>query len=408
MSHDDTDAAKPEANEKSESFSSFYRRYAQSSIHTISVAILTALGLLTSVHWGFIVVGIVSYVSPPMYLYLTKNTAKMTYSGFSKRRNHGDNSRPDSENISSESNNAVILTDAAETDTADDWLKVESPTMTTLHDVVQSQQGPYAVGDNGKVLARKADGWEEALEKGPTGQANPLRSAGVSSDGRAIWFAGDSGVVGQYDVADERFVDYSAPNDETSTWEDIAIVGPSGSETIHLVNGSGIVLRGQNDGGEIDWGTGMKPGSGSSLTTVEFIDSNCGYLCDTSQMIYQTINGGKQYESIGVEKANTDFCDLTKISQNEIAVAGGDGTIFWYDGSVWTQQYVGEHAITAINRTGDTGLASSSDGMIYELAENDWEAIETPVEDTLYGIIAVGAGPDVAVGDNGTIIERKK
>jgi hypothetical protein len=54
-------------------FFTFYREYAHTAIHTVTATALTAFGLLTFVHWSFVILAIAVYVLPPIYLYLTRD-----------------------------------------------------------------------------------------------------------------------------------------------------------------------------------------------------------------------------------------------------------------------------------------------------------------------------------------------
>src|SRR5699024_12503437 len=116
------------------------------------------------------------------------------------------------------------------------WKVIDVPTDQSLLDVVSVDGGAFAVGESGVVLARGADGWGVALEDGRTAESSPLRGVDATADGGAVWFAGDSGVLGRY--TDGRLTDHSAPNDQTSAWTDVAVTEKAGDERIHLVNGS--------------------------------------------------------------------------------------------------------------------------------------------------------------------------
>lgn len=287
-----------------------------------------------------------------------------------------------------------------------EWTESDSPTKEGLSDVVVTATGPHAVGTGGVVLTREDDGWEVSLERGPTTESNDLRGAGVSDDGRHLWFAGDSGVLGQYDVEESYLTDYSAPLAITNNWTDVAVVGPADGETIYLVDGSGQVLRGENDGGEFDWNQPEVPGSGSSMTSVEFTEE-AGYLCDTNAGVYETTDGGGSYEIIGIEDAGADFTDIAPLTREAISVACDDGTVFRYDGTTWTKLYAGEGALHAIDRRDDRGFAAGAEGAIYERTGGGWEPDPTPIEAALYGVAIDTDGGAVAVGEDGTIIEYR-
>jgi hypothetical protein len=327
-------------------------------------------------------------------------------------------------------------TDTVDPDGADaerGWVAADTPTTETLRDVVRTPEGAYAVGDGGVVLARGVDGWEAVLERGPTAASNHLRGVDATDDGRAVWFAGDSGALGRYDAESGRHTDHSAPNDETSTWTDVAVAGPTGEERIYLTDGSGAVLRGEYAGKSVEWDDSRKPGSGSSLSAVVFVDRDTGHLCDTNQCVYGTTDGGASYETIGIEDANTACTAIAAADPETIVVAGADGSVFRYDGAVWTRLHVAEDALGAIDRTADGGLAAGDGGAVHELVDGGWEPTETPIEAALRGIVigtddaessttehtgntgnaedagdtaGRAGGPDVAVGDAGTIVER--
>lgn len=287
-----------------------------------------------------------------------------------------------------------------------EWVESESPTDEGLCDVVIARDGPYAIGDEGGVFTT-GDGWETVLEHGPTTEGNALCGAAVSTDSRHVWFAGNSGVLGQYDVEQSRLTDYSAPRDITNNWADVAAIGPAGKETLYLVDGSGQLLRGENDGGELTWDEPRTPGSGSSMTSVVFIEE-AGYCCDTNAGVFETTDGGDSWERIGIEDAGADFTDIAPVSPEAISVSCDDGTVFRYDGANWTKLYVGEESLCAIDRTDETGLICGSDGAIYERTQGGWEREPTPVEGTLHGIAIGRDCPSIAVGEDGTILEHTR
>lgn len=286
------------------------------------------------------------------------------------------------------------------------WTEAESPTAKTLYGVVQSIEGPYAVGGSGIVLARRSDGWRVVLERGPTAQGNTLRGAAVSDDGRNVWFAGGSGVVGAYDAIDEQLTDYSAPKGKTSTWEDVAAAGPAGSERVYLVNGSGEVLSGTRDGGTMTWDDAVKPGGGSSAKAVSFLDADRGYVCDTNAKVYETTDGGGSWNAIGIDGGSVGLYDVAPTDPDAIDAAGGDGSILRYNGAVWTKLSVSQSALYALDRRESAGLAAGGSGRVYERTPDGWEQTETPTAATLRGVALGTQHPDVAVGSGGTVLER--
>lgn len=379
-------------------FGSFYQEYAKSGIHAASATALTGFGLLTFINRGFVVVAVGVYVLPLLYSYLTSD----------ERTTHAES---DTQSEDTESGSESESESEADAGSGIEWTETDTPTDESLYDVAVSRSGPYTVGANGTVLARRSgsDTWEHIVEKGPTVQSNDLHGVDISSDGRHVWFAGDGGVLAQYAVETDQLTDYSAPNDSTSAWEDIAVEGSADDESIYLVTGSGEVLRGANADGDLRWGTTVKPGSGSSMVSVCFVDENTGYLCDTNQIVYETTDGGENYETIGINDANCTFTDITAFGPEQVIVSGDDGTMSRYDGgNNWTKRSVSEHAITAVDRQNDSGLASDERGTIYERTSTSWESVSdiSLLNTTLYGITLGKDDSGVAVGESGTIVER--
>ncbi|RJT03899.1 hypothetical protein [Halococcus sp. IIIV-5B] len=453
-------------------FFAYYREYAKSGVHAASAAALTALigiASFTGVRW-FVLVAIAVYVLPPVFLYFTgegervpsvvgeggeSNDGRGSGRGEGDRRDNRSSDAAESrvsqreqrldgddhdretkadvgsndvgsaatagptnergsettgadDESESESEDEDEPTDEDETapDVEPGWKTANAPTEESLLDVVATADGAYAVGENGVVLAREDDGWAIAVEGGPTANGNPLRGVDATADGGAVWFAGDSGVLGRY--RDGELTDHSAPEDRTSTWTDVAVTGTAGDERVHLVNGSGELLRGRYDDGRVSWGGVEKPGSGSSISAVSFVDDDRGHLCDTSQGVYGTTDGGESYERVGIDDANAAFTGVDAAGST-VVVSCDDGAVFRYDGSVWTRLHAAETELSAIDLAGESGLAAGDAGTVVELVDGGWETVEAPVDADLSGV-TIGQsgsdGSDIAVGTDGTVIER--
>lgn len=287
------------------------------------------------------------------------------------------------------------------------WKTVTSPTAKTLYAVVTSAGGPFAVGSGGRVLRRQSNRWTTVVKRGPTGAGNALRGAAVTSDGHHVWFAGGSGVVAQYDTKTEQLTDYSAPKGKTSTWEDIAVTGAAGTETVHLVNGSGEYLRGHRTReGSTNWGSVAKPGGGSSMKGIAFADLSIGHICDTNAKVYETTNGGESWRTIGIEGGSVGLYDVSSVGQDTINAVGGDGSIFRYNGAVWTKLSAGSNVLYAIDRRSTDGLACGGSGTIFDRMAGQWQQEQTFTSAGLRGIVIGSNAPAIAVGSGGTILER--
>ena len=291
-----------------------------------------------------------------------------------------------------------------------EWNEVESSTSKTLHGVVSTTAGPFAVGSGGDVVARGQSGWYTVVEYGPQARSRTLTAVDVTDDGRAIWFVGGSGVIGEYRVDTETLTNYSAPNGKTSTWEACAVRGRAGeNERLYFVNGSGELLVGVRlDSGAIKYETVIKPGGGSTIPGIDCYGREKGHLCSTSQLVTKTTDGGDTWKRIGIDFAGTSLYNVASVGQKDVNVAAGNGTIYRYDGFRWTPHVVddGRQSVRAIDRDGENGLAAGDGGKIYERrSAGQWRRYTTPVKTTLRGV-SHGKDVDVAVGNGGTIVER--
>ncbi|WP_246999095.1 hypothetical protein [Halosolutus gelatinilyticus] len=328
--------------------------------------------------------------------------------------------------------------DDADTGTNDGtggWGAAESPTSRALHAVVHGHDGPYACGEGGLLLHRGDDGWQVVLERGPGVSENTLRDVAATDDGCRLWFAGDSGALGCYDVVDGRLSDYSAPMEKTSTWEAIAVTGSTGEERVRIANGSGEVLDCTVEDGCPTWGDVVEPGGGS---TVPGLTAGPDGFCavDTSGGAYRESadrdeNGestsdtestsSDRWERIGVRNAQVDFQDIWA-GDGAVYIAGADGIAYRYDPDCenWTPLHVGQGALQAIQARGTGAVAVATGGRIYRREESvRWAELDTPTEQSLQGLALARSSDDVdgglatspvdvAVGAGGVILERDR
>ncbi|WP_435180053.1 hypothetical protein [Halorussus sp. AFM4] len=286
----------------------------------------------------------------------------------------------------------------------------DSPTTKTLFSAVNTAEGPAAVGAGGDVLLRRADGWRKVVEYGPQARSRPLKGADVTDDGRAVWFVGGSGVIGEYRVDTHTLTNYSAPKGKTSTWEDVAVVGTAGEdERLYFVNGSGELLVGiRQQSGAVKYRDVIKPGGGSTIPGIDFRSRSAGHVISTSQFVAETTDGGKNWTQIGIDFAGNAFYDVASVGPKDVNVAAGNGIVYRYDGFRWTPHVIddGRQAVRGIDRDGDAGFAAGAGGKVYERqSAGQWTRHQTPT-DTKFNGAASGPDYDVAVGAGGTIVER--
>ncbi|OLZ39690.1 hypothetical protein A6E15_01240 [Natrinema saccharevitans] len=421
-------------------FLSFFRGYTKTWIHAVAAAGLTAFGTLSVYHRGFIAIALAAYVAPPIVLYLWRPSAgrddadaatprepeptagaraatgEVERPGAAAEAGDGDGpddvaSGPD-DGRPDDTDDGAGQTDAARTiDRPREWRSVDVPTESTLRDVCVTDGGAaHAVGEDGVVLsAAGVDAeWAVALADGPAAQGEELQGVDATADGEAVWVAGDSGALGRLEPEAGLHTDYTAPLEITNNWLGVAVAGRSGDETILLIDGSGAVCRGRYRDGEMAWDEPVTPGSGSSLSGVALADASVGYCCDTNDAVFETTDGGASFDGVGPVGAGGTLEAVATLGRGDCLVSADDGVVHRYGGSTWTPERVGEEAICGLARREGETIACDADGAIYERSEGDWTAVDAgPLE----SLIGVAVAPDgrraVAVGDEGTVVERR-
>lgn len=402
-------------------FVAFFRWYTSTWVHAVATAALTGLGLLTFVHRYFAAIAVAAYVLPPIALYLGGSSTGPGKRGERSERN----SRPPAGNDAQQTP-ADPPTDADESSgstagSRSAWGSAFVPTEEALHDVAMAGDRSYAVGEDGGAFvdtARESDdgAWTTVLPDGPGAQSNALRSVDATRDG-GVWFAGDNGDLGRVDPATDRHVDYSTPGDDTTSITGVATaLGPDG-ETVLLADGSGRVRRGRYRDGELAWDEPRTPGSGSSVTGIAMVDESVGYVCDSNQSVFQTSDGGRNFDRIGQDVADGTLTDVAGTADGTCVASADDGVCHRFDGTTWTPIPVGDGALRAIDVRDDHWLACGDGGLVYERgggesrsegrgdAATDWRRQVTPAAVPLRGC-ALGDSRAVAVGDDGTVVER--
>ncbi|MFC6730529.1 WD40/YVTN/BNR-like repeat-containing protein, partial [Natronoarchaeum mannanilyticum] len=224
-------------------------------------------------------------------------------------------------------------------------------------------------------------------------------------DGAAVWVAGDSGALARIDAETWRHTDYTAPADITDNWTGVAVGGSAGEETILLVNGSGQVLRGEFDEDGPSWGDPIKPGSGSSISAVDLVDASLGYCCDTNDGVFETTDGGRSFERVGVDGASGTLTDVAGADRDDCLATADDGVVHRYDGRAWTPDRLHDDELAGIARWEDRIVACGEDAVFERSGTaDDWDRHE--FEDAaLYGV-AVRGERAIAVGEDGSVVAR--
>lgn len=289
-----------------------------------------------------------------------------------------------------------------------EWRRVATAFDIDLFDVVQTADGPYAVGASGTLTANRGAGWEVIVEAGPTASNGTLNSIAVTDDGMRVWFVGASGTIGAYDVKTQEKHNYSYPGDVTTTWKAIAVSGTAGSEEVLFANGSGTILPGRMDDTDIAWEKSTKLGGGSTISALAFASENAVYAANTSGNVFKRVMENK-WKTIGIADASAKFYDIHAEPGGHIYVAAGDGRLYRYDPSAqrWTPIGLGQTTLRAVDRFRNHIYVLADNNIVHWRtleSESRWQKTELPTGNDLMSLV-VGY-PDIAVGKGGVIVMR--
>ena len=292
----------------------------------------------------------------------------------------------------------------APTTDASGWTVAETPTGGTLHDVVYTDAGAYAVGSGGLLLKRTADGWRKVFDGGPTGNGNNLYGADVTDDGTRIWLVGASGDIGEYNVETGNLNDRSAPMDVTNNFNDVAVTGPAGDANVYVAGDSGKMYFSFENGEEGTWDY-VTPGSGSNINAVDFFGVRDGHIVDGNKAVFET-DDGATWGKRGIADANANFYGVDADGTDDVWVSGGGGMIFHWNGTQWTPTDTGDASLRDLEVTPDDsdGLAVGGGGKIYDLSGGEWTQQSAPTGQNLKAVVR--GSPDIAVGAGGIVLER--
>jgi photosystem II stability/assembly factor-like uncharacterized protein len=130
-----------------------------------------------------------------------------------------------------------------------------------------------------------------------------------------------------------------------------------------------------------------------------------GFVADTAGNVYREKGGS--WRLVGVQGLTTNVTDLSAVGPQLVDVVADDGSILQYTGYNWYRLTDADDALQAIDRRGKRGVAVGVEGTAYGIEDDGWTAEDTPTSDAMHGV-ALGSGSysDVAVGANGTVLER--
>ncbi len=175
-----------------------------------------------------------------------------------------------------------------------------------------------------------------------------------------------------------------------------------GGEATMTSNTSGVIRAG--------W-TPVTLSTGTTLNSIDFVNSDIGYICGFNGLILKTIDGGKTWKKSTYD-SRVNFFDVNFLDENNGFITGDNGTIIYTNdgGKNWKilKIYIKE-SIFDICFLSDkrTGFMAGSHGTILKTLNGGatWYPVYTPTRELLYSIGFRDDRNGFAVGWNGTILK---
>lgn len=284
------------------------------------------------------------------------------------------------------------------------WTAVDSPVSTTLHAVVQTANGPCAVGNDGVVVGRARDGtWGVVVDAGIAAKNRAIYDVAPTDDGTRLWLVGANGTVGYYDLAAGERHDLSATLPSDTALQSVAVSGPRGAEKLLVADANGNVLPADVDGDDPQWGPTTRPAAGTVITDLVADDAGIGYGVDTSANVWLTTEDDG-WERVGIDGEGSSLYAVTSVGDG-LLVGGGSGRLQSSDESFrWTPYSVGQATVYGLDGDADRMVAGGGSGSVFvRESGGDWRPADWSGSATVYGVCL--GDPAVAVGAGGTILE---
>lgn len=293
-----------------------------------------------------------------------------------------------------------------------EWAEVESPVGTPLYDVVNTRNGPAAVGAKGFVIGRTPEGeWGILVENGPAGRSRALRAVDATDDGKRIWFAGDGGSMGFYDLESGERKDYSHGDQLGGTLGALTVAGDRGSEKLLVADSSGNVLpaymKENVEEGRMDFDRefASRPGGDTAIKAITSDTDGIGFAVDNNAAVYKT-TPDEGWKQIGIHDAGKSMYSAY-VDEEAVLIGGGGGFVYEREGDDrWTPHDVGSFTVRALARDDGEMLAGGAGNIVYREGNSRWGRIPWSGGTSVRGLTFGGEGQaDIAVCKNGDIVE---
>lgn len=289
------------------------------------------------------------------------------------------------------------------------WRTVEPPAHNALYGVTVFDSGAVAVGESGVVFGRpNGEPWQVVVEHGPSGNSRTLEAVDATDDGARVWFAGDSGAVGSYDVAAAVKRDFSAVDGIDADWCDVAVTGEANDETVYLATDEGAVLRLRVADRSLEVGEFVKPPTlATGLAGIDVLADGRLVVLSTGGRLFLTADR-EQWTTLELQP--DAFADVG-VDGDTIYLVRAPGEGYYYGDDEVVSFPLGQPTLDAVDAAAGRVVTVGTGGGVYRRAPDGWVTITTDTDQALHDVAAAPLGQegdarDVAVGAAGTILER--
>lgn len=289
------------------------------------------------------------------------------------------------------------------------WQTVEPPARNALYGVTVFDSGAVAVGESGVVFGRpNGERWQPIVEHGPGGNSRTLETVDATDDGARVWFAGDSGAVGSYDVAAAVKRDFSAVDGIDADWRDVAVTGEANDETVYLAADGGAVLRLRVADRSLEVGEFVKPPTlATGLAGVDVLADGRLVVLSTGGRLFLT-EDREQWTTLELQP--DAFADVG-VDGDTVYLVRASGEGYYYGDDEVVSFPLGQPTLEAVDAAAGRVVTVGTGGGVFRRAPDGWVTITTDTDQALHDVAAAPLGQegdarDVAVGAAGTILER--
>lgn len=296
------------------------------------------------------------------------------------------------------------------------WALTDSPKATRLTAVDSHGTGAFSTGERGLLLERVAPRtWHPRCLNGPEESRRDLLDLSFTGGAR-VWFCGAEGALGYYDRVTEQVRSVTAPYDITSRFRSLAVRGVRGSESVHVADDCGRVLRVVVEDGRCSTRGVAVPADDSAFTDIVHAGGAL-YAADTAGRVHYS-EAGREWQSrrlapvalrslgwspalglVAVDDAGTVFRNAAPYREGQVARATPELE------SPRAVTATGQRIVAAGGRRHERRVGGSSE--LLTLVGSRAVRGRPGTDEPLYGVELLENGTVLAVGSAGTIAEGK-